>query len=424
MQGRDGVEAGHLGEQRPVAARQHAIDGTGFHPVMIGVPRRGRPAGTAAGCDSRPRAGRSGVSIAGRFETALVAASEPQLAGPELLPVRLARAVARTLRVDGGGPQPRRRRRASGYRWERARTSRRRPSDCSSPSARGRAWPRRRPVSRCSRSSRTSVGAGPGSPSCCSTPPRTGPSSHCRCSRPGRSGRDRPLLHPVRGRAGPGRLRGGRGRRAGHLRPRRRRRVVDLVARARGPDWLRGPAPQRRAAVWEAMGKVSVDLEVGRPGGARPAAARGLRRGTSVDDVAARAALRNACGPTTCGPDRGVSPRTAPRRPRPPPAPPAPRGRARRRRGCRRARRPDSTATPTGVPSTATTTPSAAMRTARSATAAASFTSAPGLRARHQRAGGGVAAVGEPSATARSPAAAAAAAAPSRAGRGPAATRS
>jgi hypothetical protein len=31
---------------------------------------------------------------------------------------------------------------------------------------------------------------------------------------------------------------------------------------ADGPDWMHGPAPQRRADVWEAMGKVSVDLEV------------------------------------------------------------------------------------------------------------------------------------------------------------------
>jgi hypothetical protein len=49
VQGRDGVEAGHLGEQRPVAAGQDALDDAGFHPDMIGVPRLGRPAGSAAG---------------------------------------------------------------------------------------------------------------------------------------------------------------------------------------------------------------------------------------------------------------------------------------------------------------------------------------------------------------------------------------
>jgi hypothetical protein len=41
------------------------------------------------------------VSIAGRFEDALLAVTEPGLEGPELLPDRLARACARMLRVDG-----------------------------------------------------------------------------------------------------------------------------------------------------------------------------------------------------------------------------------------------------------------------------------------------------------------------------------
>lgn len=54
-----------------------------------------------------------------------------------------------------------------------------------------------------------------------------------------------------------------------------------------GPAWLQGPVPQRRAAVWEAMGKLSVDLEV------QPQAALELMRlhaygsSRSVDDVAA-----------------------------------------------------------------------------------------------------------------------------------------
>ncbi|MGY2082732.1 ANTAR domain-containing protein [Blastococcus sp. SYSU DS0539] len=56
---------------------------------------------------------------------------------------------------------------------------------------------------------------------------------------------------------------------------------------AEGPDWLHGPAPRRRAAVWEAMGKVSVALDVD------PTEALALMRtdaytsGRSVDDVAA-----------------------------------------------------------------------------------------------------------------------------------------
>jgi hypothetical protein len=55
-----------------------------------------------------------------------------------------------------------------------------------------------------------------------------------------------------------------------------------------GPDWLRGPAPQRRAAVWEAMGKVSVALEVTVPAALDLLRARAYGSGTSVDDVAAQ----------------------------------------------------------------------------------------------------------------------------------------
>jgi hypothetical protein len=43
------------------------------------------------------------VTIAARFDEALGAVSEPRLEGPELLPVRLACAVARALPVDGAG---------------------------------------------------------------------------------------------------------------------------------------------------------------------------------------------------------------------------------------------------------------------------------------------------------------------------------
>ncbi|HEX2075404.1 MAG TPA: GAF domain-containing protein [Geodermatophilus sp.] len=43
------------------------------------------------------------MTIAERFTAAVVDAAAPDLAGPELLPVRLARASARVLRVDGAG---------------------------------------------------------------------------------------------------------------------------------------------------------------------------------------------------------------------------------------------------------------------------------------------------------------------------------
>ncbi|MBW8767340.1 MAG: GAF domain-containing protein [Geodermatophilales bacterium] len=43
------------------------------------------------------------MTIAGRFQAALRGMHQPGLAGPELLPVRLARATARTLQVNGAG---------------------------------------------------------------------------------------------------------------------------------------------------------------------------------------------------------------------------------------------------------------------------------------------------------------------------------
>ena len=43
------------------------------------------------------------MTIAGRFQEALTETEEPGLGGPELLPVRLARAAARMLEVDGAG---------------------------------------------------------------------------------------------------------------------------------------------------------------------------------------------------------------------------------------------------------------------------------------------------------------------------------
>src|SRR3954463_6073969 len=69
------------------------------------------------GCGSRQDGpALSYVTIAGRFQAALRGMHEPGLAGPELLPVRLARATARPLQVNGagisvlaGGHQPSRR---------------------------------------------------------------------------------------------------------------------------------------------------------------------------------------------------------------------------------------------------------------------------------------------------------------------------
>ena len=53
-----------------------------------------------------------------------------------------------------------------------------------------------------------------------------------------------------------------------------------------GPDWLHGAVPERRAAVWEAMGKVSVELEVSTPEALELLRAHAYGRGLTVDDVA------------------------------------------------------------------------------------------------------------------------------------------
>lgn len=54
-----------------------------------------------------------------------------------------------------------------------------------------------------------------------------------------------------------------------------------------GPQWLHGPAPQRRAAVWEAIGKVGVDLEVGAPAALALLRSSAYGSGRSVDEIAA-----------------------------------------------------------------------------------------------------------------------------------------
>ena len=56
---------------------------------------------------------------------------------------------------------------------------------------------------------------------------------------------------------------------------------------AEGPAWMHGPAPRRRVPVWEAMGKVSVELEVDAPAALDLMRASAFGRGTTLDDVAA-----------------------------------------------------------------------------------------------------------------------------------------
>jgi hypothetical protein len=54
---------------------------------------------------------------------------------------------------------------------------------------------------------------------------------------------------------------------------------------AEGPEWMHGPAPQRRAAVWEAIGKLSVELELGAADALTLLRAYAYAAGGTVDDV-------------------------------------------------------------------------------------------------------------------------------------------
>jgi hypothetical protein len=55
----------------------------------------------------------------------------------------------------------------------------------------------------------------------------------------------------------------------------------------RGPHWMHGPTATQRAAVWEAMGKVSLALEVESPEALELMRAMAASRGRTVDEVAA-----------------------------------------------------------------------------------------------------------------------------------------
>jgi hypothetical protein len=55
----------------------------------------------------------------------------------------------------------------------------------------------------------------------------------------------------------------------------------------RGPDWLHGPAARQRAAVWEAIGKVSLALETEAPAALELMRSAAQSWGRTVDDLAA-----------------------------------------------------------------------------------------------------------------------------------------
>jgi len=240
------------------------------------------------------------VSIAERFETALVAASEPQLAGPELLPVRLARAVARTLRVDGAGLSL------------LDAAEQRIPLGSSSD------------IAETAERLQFTVGEGPCMAAQTSREPVFAVEQDLRRRWPGFTGllfdatpyRAVVALPLQPAPTGPGAidLYFTRSEDVPRLDVFEAVAVGGLVSSAladaavwstwspeEGPDWLRGPVPQRRAAVWEAMGKVSVALEVTVPAALDLLRARAYGSGTSVDDVAAQL-LSGGLRPDDLGP--------------------------------------------------------------------------------------------------------------------------
>lgn len=235
---------------------------------------------------NRHAARQSVVTIAGRFEAALADLTEPGLAGPELLPVRLARAAARTLDVDGAGismVDAAQQRVPLGASSDVAATAERlqftagegpcmTAQDTRQPVFAVEEELRRRwPVF-----SRLMIGA---------TPYRAVVAL--------------PLLAPLAG-AGAMNLFFTRSDDVAGLEVFDALAVGELVTFAlsdaavwstwspeKGPDWLHGPVPKRRAAVWEAIGKLSVDLEIGAPAALARMRVDAVRRGRSVDDIAA-----------------------------------------------------------------------------------------------------------------------------------------
>jgi hypothetical protein len=232
-------------------------------------------------------AGQSGVTIAGRFQAALVDVAEPGLAGPELLPVRLAIATARMLGVDGAG--------ISLVDAAQQRVPLGASSDDAATAER----------------LQFTIGEGPCSAAQDSRQPvfvveedlrRRWPvfSDLLFAATPFRAVVALPLLAALAG-AGAIDLFFTRSDDVAGLEVFEALAVGELVTsalsdaavwsiwppEATGPDWLYGPAPRRRAAVWEATGKLGADLAIGAPAALALMRANAYARGRSVDDVAA-----------------------------------------------------------------------------------------------------------------------------------------
>ena len=226
------------------------------------------------------------MTIAGRFQDALVRQSGRDLDGPELLPVRLSRACAAVLRVDGAG--------------------------LSVADATGRRLPLGASSAEAAAAERMQFTAGEGP---CDTAQRRGEpvfavEEDLRRRWPMFAG----LLlggSPYRGvvalplpsaPSGDGvlDLYFARASAVAELDVFDAVAVGELVSSAlsdaavlstwspaEGPGWLHGPAPRRRASVWEAMGKVSVALDVDAAEALALLRTDAYTAGRSVDDVAA-----------------------------------------------------------------------------------------------------------------------------------------
>jgi hypothetical protein len=226
------------------------------------------------------------VTIARRFEEALVAADEPGLGGPELLPVRLAVAAARMLTVDGAGlslVDPEGRRVPLGASSDDASSAER---------------------------LQFTTGEGP-----CMTAQETRQpvfaveedllrrwpvfADLLLGATPFRAVVALPLQTALAGH-GAMDLFFTRGDEVTELDVFEALAVGELVTSAlseaavwstwspeAGPEWLKGPVPRRRAAVWEAMGLLDIDLEIGAPAALALLRAHAYGRNSSVDAVAA-----------------------------------------------------------------------------------------------------------------------------------------
>jgi len=226
------------------------------------------------------------VSIAERFASALAEVSDPALAGPELLPVRLARACARSLAVDDAG--------LSLVDASQQRV----PLGASSD------------VAEVAERLQFTVGAGPCITAQETREPVFAVEEDLRrrwpvftelliAETPFRAVVALPLQPAL---AGAGAI---------DLYFRTSAEVLDLEVfeamavgelvtsalgdaavwsewtPAEGPEWMHGPVPQRRAAVWEAIGKLSVELELGAQDALTLIRAHAYGAGVTVDDVAA-----------------------------------------------------------------------------------------------------------------------------------------